>query len=226
MVSGNTAPTWSIQVEGIAQSFTVHAAPPPRFRYSGRVISNPDKAALRARLRTRRRELAAQHPDAAAQAAALWPANGRPAGQVFALYHPVGSELDPTPLRGRLPVDAVALPVAQAPDQPLTFRLHLAGWPLAPDALGIPSPAATAPVVLPDVVFTPLLAFDRKGGRLGQGGGHYDRTLANLRRLKSVLVVGLAYAGQELAEIPMEPHDQRLDAILTETEYLEFAKDL
>jgi 5-formyltetrahydrofolate cyclo-ligase len=72
------------------------------------------------------------------------------------------------------------------------------------------------------VVFAPLLAFDRRGGRLGQGGGHYDRTLANLRRMKSVLVIGLAYAGQELHEIPMEPHDQRLDAILTETGYQEF----
>ena len=186
------------------------------------MISNPDKAALRARLRSLRRDLAFRAPDAAVRAAARWPLERRPGATVFGLYHAVGSELDPTPLRDRVPQGAVALPVAQSRDGPLVFRLHAPGATLVPDALGIPSPAAAAPAVLPDVVFTPLLAFDRRGGRLGQGGGHYDRTLANLRRLKDVFVVGLAYAGQELPEIPVEPHDQRLDAILTETEYLEF----
>ena len=183
------------------------------------MTSFDDKAALRARLRSLRRRLAAEAPDAGQRAAALWP--GRSA-EVFALYHPAGSELDPTPLRERLPAGQVALPVAQSRQGTLIFRLYGPGDALVPDALGIPSPGEGAAAVLPDVVFAPLLAFDRRGGRLGQGGGHYDRTLANLRRMKAVLVVGLAYAGQELPEIPMEPHDQRLDAILTETEYVEF----
>lgn len=204
------------------QSFTALAAPPPRFRYRGHVTPNPEKTALRARLRSLRRDLAFQAPDAALRAAAHWPPDRRPGPQVFGLYHAVGSELDATPLRDRLPQGSVALPAAQSREGPLVFRLHAPGAALVPDALGIPSPAPAAPAVLPDVVFAPLLAFDRKGGRLGQGGGHYDRTLANLRQSKPVFVVGLAYAGQELPEIPMEPHDQRLDAILTETGYLEF----
>lgn len=116
----------------------------------------------------------------------------------------------------------MALPAAQARDGVLVFRRHRPGQALVPDALGIPSPGAEAEAVLPDVVFAPLLAFDRRGGRLGQGGGHYDRTLEALRRVKPVFVIGLAYSGQELPEIPMEPHDQRLDAILTETDYQEF----
>jgi 5-formyltetrahydrofolate cyclo-ligase len=182
----------------------------------------PDKRILRAQLRSLRRRLADEAPDAAERAAALWPAPGSPDGRVFALYHPSGSELDPTPLRARLPTGGVALPAAQSREGALVFRLHATGEALVPDALGIPSPSEHAAAVLPDVVFAPLLAFDRRGGRLGQGGGHYDRTLANLRRMKSVLVIGLAYAGQELQEIPMEPHDQRLDAILTETGYQEF----
>ena len=185
------------------------------------MIGIPDKRVLRAQLRALRRGLADEVPDAAERAAALWPARGSDS-RVFALYHPSGSELDPTPLRARLPAGAVALPAAQSRDGALVFRLHRPGEALVPDALGIPSPGPNAVPVLPDVVITPLLAFDRRGGRLGQGGGHYDRTLANLRRMKSVLVVGLAYAGQELPEIPMEPHDQRLDAILTETSYQEF----
>ncbi|WP_293395024.1 5-formyltetrahydrofolate cyclo-ligase [Phenylobacterium sp. RIFCSPHIGHO2_01_FULL_69_31] len=185
----------------------------------------PDKPALRAQLRSLRRRLADETPDAAERAAALWPGHGRAGVRLFALYHPAGSELDPTPLRTRLPADGVALPAAQARDGALVFRRYRPGQTLVPDALGIPAPSAEAEAVLPDVVFAPLLAFDRRGGRLGQGGGHYDRTLEALRRVKPVFVIGLAYSGQELPEIPMEPHDQRLDAILTETGYLEFAKD-
>jgi 5-formyltetrahydrofolate cyclo-ligase len=185
----------------------------------------PDKAALRAQMRVMRRRLAAEAPDAGVRAAALWPAPVFAGHELFALYHPSGSELDPTPLRARLPAGAVALPVAQARIGPLIFRLHQPGDAMVPDALGIPSPGPAAAAVTPDVVFAPLLAFDRRGGRLGQGGGHYDRTLANLRRLKPVVVIGLAYAGQELPEIPMEPHDARLDAILTETEFIPVVRE-
>lgn len=182
----------------------------------------PDKTALRSQLRALRRRLAAEHPDAALGAASHWPKGRFAHDKIFALYHAAGSELDPSPLRAHLPAGHVALPVATSRQGALVFRLHRTSDPLVPDALGIPAPDISAKPALPDVVVTPLLAFDRRGGRLGQGGGHYDRTLANLRRMKSVFVVGLAFAGQELPEIPMEAHDQRLDAILTETEYLEF----
>jgi 5-formyltetrahydrofolate cyclo-ligase len=182
-----------------------------------------DKAALRAQMRVVRRRLAAENPEAGRRLPDLWP--GRTGAETFGLYHPAGSELDPTSLRTRLPKGHVALPVAQARVGPLVFRLYEPGDPMVPDALNIPSPPASARTVAPDVVFAPLLAFDRAGGRLGQGGGHYDRTLANLRRLKAVFVVGVAYAGQELPAIPMEPHDARLDAILTETEFIPVARE-
>ena len=174
------------------------------------------KTALRATMRALRRQLAADHPDAADRAAANLP--DFPNCQVYGLYHPVGSELDPTPIR--VTGAARALPVVVAREAPLVFRRHEDGQPLAPDVLGVPAPAADAPEAWPDVVFTPVLAFDRRGGRLGQGGGHYDRTIEALRARQAVLVIGVAYAGQEVAEIPMEPHDQRLDAILTETAYI------
>lgn len=90
---------------------------------------------------------------------------------------------------------------------------------LAPDAAGLPAPPADAPGLRPDLVIAPLLAFDRLGGRLGQGGGHYDRTLAGLRRTGPVFVLGLAYAGQEVDRLDLEPHDQKLDAVLTEAGY-------
>jgi 5-formyltetrahydrofolate cyclo-ligase len=118
-----------------------------------------------------------------------------------------------------------ALPVALDKAQPLRFRLWRPGERLAPDACGVPSPLASAPEALPSLVITPVLAFDRRGGRLGQGGGHYDRTLASLRRQRAVFVLGLAYAGQELEAVPMAAHDQWLDGVVTETGYVEAAKE-
>ena len=77
----------------------------------------------------------------------------------------------------------------------------------------------------PELVVTPLLAFDGSGGRMGQGGGYYDRTLGQLRAEGRVFVVGLAFAGQEVEKLPAEDHDQPLDAVLTEAGFRRFAKD-
>jgi 5-formyltetrahydrofolate cyclo-ligase len=181
-----------------------------------------DKSALRARLRSLRRRLAAAAPDAALTAAGRLPLERLPRFSLFSGYQALGAEMDARPLMARLAETgaAAALPYAAHRDEPLTFRRWAPDAALAPDAFGIPAPAV-GEAVAPDLVIAPLLAFDRKGGRLGQGAGHYDRTLANLRALKPVFVLGLGYAGQEVAEIPLEAHDQRLDAILTETEYIE-----
>lgn len=189
--------------------------------------TNLDKTALRKRLRSRRRMLAAERRDAGEQAAARLPLEALPPFDSFAVYRPLGSEIDPGPLLARLLDTGAepALPTAIARDQPLEFRLWDSRTPLQLDALGIPAPPAWADTVEPDLVVCPLLAFDRRGGRLGQGAGHYDRTLSNLRATKPVFVLGLAFAGQELDEIPMEPHDQRLDAILTETDFISVARD-
>ena len=95
--------------------------------------------------------------------------------------------------------------------------------PLPRDAAGVPAPGPDAPELTPDLVVVPLLAFDGAGARLGQGGGYYDRTLAALRAAGPVVALGLAYAGQEVARLPVEAHDQRLDAVLTEAGLRRFA---
>jgi 5-formyltetrahydrofolate cyclo-ligase len=186
-----------------------------------------DKTALRPRLRTLRRRLAAEAPDAAARAAERLPLGQLPAFDSFAGYVALGAEIDPAPLMLRLAETGAeaCLPCADDREALLEFRLWDSRSPLEPDAFGIPSPPLWADVVMPDLVIAPLLAFDRRGGRLGQGAGHYDRAVANLRRTKAVFVLGLAYAGQELPEIPLEPHDQRLDAILTETEFIPVVRE-
>ena len=123
----------------------------------------------------------------------------------------MGSELDPGPLLQRF-ADfgaTIVLPVATSSDQPLVFQ-HADGQAYA----------------APDIVIAPLLAFDRNGGRLGQGGGHYDRTLEGLRARSPVFVIGLAFAGQQIDAVPREPHDQWLDAILTEISYTSVRKDI
>ena len=94
------------------------------------------------------------------------------------------------------------------------------GDKLAAGAMGIMEPVAKAPLVEPDVLLVPLLAFDSRGYRLGYGAGYYDRTLTELRQRKKILAIGIAYAGQEVPEVPIESHDARLDKIATETKVL------
>jgi 5-formyltetrahydrofolate cyclo-ligase len=192
------------------------------------VTELPDKSTLRAEQRKLRRGLATLSPEAAEQAAARLPLDRLPPFSVFSGYMPQGSEIDPAALIRRLAETGArtALPAAFSWEEALEFRIWDRAVALEADAFGIPSPPTEAEAALPDLVIAPVLAFDRAGGRLGQGAGHYDRAIANLRRVKRVFVLGLAYAGQEVAELPMEPHDQRLDAILTETGYIEVSKGI
>mgnify|MGYP001407156688 CR=1 FL=1 len=106
-----------------------------------------------------------------------------------------------------------ALPVVNAPDQPLAFRPWFPETPLYFDRYGIPTPAE-GPWVVPDVLILPLNAFDAQGYRLGYGGGFFDRTLAHLR--PRPLAIGVGFEINRVASIAPEAHDQRLDWIFTE----------
>lgn len=183
----------------------------------------PDKTALRLRLRSLRRRLAVEIPDAAERAAAKAPVERLPPFRAFSVYFPQGAELDPRPLMHRLAATGAtpALPVSGHGEAGMAFRRWDPHHELHPDAFGIPAPPRFAGAVVPDLVVAPVLGFDRRGHRLGQGAGVYDRALEKLRAARPVFVLGLAYAGQEIPELPAETHDQRLDAILTETDYIE-----
>jgi 5-formyltetrahydrofolate cyclo-ligase len=176
------------------------------------------KTALRTELRGRRATLKHDHPDAAVQAALAFEAAGLGPFSIAAIYHPLGAEFDPFPLAAILVRHGcrIALPVVIRKDAPLVFRLRSEDGALPPDALGIPAPSSASADVRPDLVICPLLGFDRRGGRIGQGGGYYDRTLAGLRAAGPVTAIGLAFAGQELSAVPTGPFDQRLDGVLTE----------
>ncbi len=185
-----------------------------------------DIAAAKARLRAHavavRREAEARLGAAAAgrllagHAAAL--ALALAAGGVIAGYWPMGDEIDPRPLMAELARSGcrLALPVVAAPGQALDFLAWRDGDALVPGPFGTRHPAAAAAPVVPSVLLVPLLAFDREGYRLGYGGGYYDRTLDSLAGRAQVRSIGLAYAAQEVARVPRDRHDQRLDAVATE----------
>jgi 5-formyltetrahydrofolate cyclo-ligase len=135
---------------------------------------------------------------------------------VIAGYWRIRDELDCQPILIRL-MDSgqkVVLPVVEGNDAPLDLRVWEADAPLYEAGFGTLAPSDLAPRAAPDVVLMPLLGFDSVGTRLGYGGGYYDRTLAVLP--KKPMLVGLAFAAQELPHIPREPHDVPLDAIVTE----------
>lgn len=145
-----------------------------------------------------------------------------PPSAVVAGYWPMRGEIDIRPLleglaaRGHI----TALPVVAAPRTPLVFRRWKPGDPLAEGAYKTQHPEDTAPEVRPHCLLVPLLAFDRRGSRLGYGGGFYDRTIAQLRAAGGVVTVGVAYAGQEVEHVPAEPHDEPLDWVVTEREVI------
>jgi 5-formyltetrahydrofolate cyclo-ligase len=87
---------------------------------------------------------------------------------------------------------------------------------------GIREPGPEAREVAPDILLVPLLAFDRRGQRLGYGAGYYDMTITALRARKPVVAVGIAFAAQEVDAVPTTPRDARLDLVLTENEVIDF----
>ncbi|MCE1237566.1 MAG: 5-formyltetrahydrofolate cyclo-ligase [Hyphomicrobiales bacterium] len=181
--------------------------------------SSPSKADLRRRALAARDATTPAHREAAARAIAATDALPiLPAGTVVAGYFPIRSEIDPRPLMRRLVACGAltALPAVGADGETLTFRLWREGEALVAAGFGLSEPSAEAEAVDPDVVLLPLSAFDRRGERIGYGKGHYDRAIERLEAIRPLLKVGLAFAAQEVARVPSEPHDRPLDLILTE----------
>ena len=173
----------------------------------------PDtKTELRKQAREKRQTLA--HLDIGAALAAHAPALKLSRGTIVGGYHALPQEADPALLLKAL-VDSgchIAFPRMVAKDAALEFHRVPDGEVLKPGPFGVHEPAAHWPAVTPRLLLVPLLAFDNDGYRLGYGGGFYDRALAALR----VPAIGIAYAGQQAASLPHEPHDMALDGILTE----------
>lgn len=169
-----------------------------------------DKTAMRARALAAR----GQGGDQAALTANLNAVLAAHAGAMLAGYWPMRGEPDPRPAMAAHG-GPVCLPVVTGKAVPLLFRLWR-GEPLVPGTFGTSHPADSAPEVSPQVLIVPLVGFDSALNRLGYGGGYYDRSLELLRAAGPATAIGLAWAVQELPELPVERTDQMLDAIVTD----------
>lgn len=185
----------------------------------------PAKRDLRARMLTARVDMAREAPDAGDRLRDIFLTSvDPPAGATVAAFWSMGAEIDTRPLMTALAAHGypLALPAVVAPGRPLVFRAWRPGAALVAGGFGTSVPPETAAEVVPAVLIVPLLAFDRRGFRLGYGGGFYDRTIAALEdRLH--LTVGVAYAGQEVDRVPIARFDRRLDRIVTEREAIHCA---
>ena len=146
----------------------------------------------------------------------LRPYRARP----LAGYMPIRTEIDPRAAMAEATAyGPVGVPVITAEHQPLEFAYWAPDCRMEDGAFGAQIPAN--PVFFePEVIIVPLVAFTRSGGRLGYGGGFYDRTLERLRAKRQTIAIGFAFAAQELPDLPLEPTDQPLDVIVTETEVI------
>jgi 5-formyltetrahydrofolate cyclo-ligase len=183
------------------------------------------KAELRKTALARREALPADERQAAAAAVAArpFPLPVAP-GAIVSGFFPLKSEINPLLLMRKL-ADAgarLALPVVAGRGKPLIMRAYAFGQELNSGVWGIREPKDDAPEVDPDILIVPLAAFDRAGYRLGYGAGYYDMTIARLRAMKPIVAIGIAFAAQEVANVPKTAHDEKLDFLLTEREVIDW----
>ena len=192
---------------------------------SGGNVIDAQKAIIRRDAVTRRDAIPAAERAKAAEtiAAQPFPLTITP-GTIVSGFSPLKTEINPLPLMRKLAAAGatLALPVVQGRGKPLIMRAFAFGDALASGQWGIREPKPDAAEVAPDILLVPLLAFDRNGQRIGYGAGYYDMTIARVRAMKQIVAVGIAYAAQEVAEVPVTERDARLDLELTEREMIDF----
>ena len=174
-----------------------------------------DKRVLRARLRAARDAF----PPVAFPATAAAFAQRLAPGTVVAAYIPVGNEVDPTPFTTLALAAGCRLALPHVTDRagPLRFLAWPGDAALVAGPFGLRQPAADLPELAPAIVLTPLVGFDRRGNRLGQGAGHYDRAFA---AHPHAWRVGLAWSVQEVGALEPDAWDMPLHAIVTEREWI------
>lgn len=178
-----------------------------------------EKASLRLTARQRREQALRTDGSALARRIA---AHGidflRPSPQaVVSGYMSLPDEISTGPIMGWLDAEGyrLAMPVMQGRDKPLLFRAWSPGDDMEPKTWGIAEPTEDKPVLVPDILLVPLLAFDAQGWRVGYGGGYFDRTLRALRATRRIAAVGLGLDELEVDAVPHLDYDERLDWVLT-----------
>lgn len=184
-----------------------------RFAFSEANMMADDKRTLRARMRSLRDEFAMTIGGVIEAPPALL--DRFAPGVVVSSYVPLGSEADPSAIafaaaeRGC----TIVLPHVTSRAAPVSFHTWKPGEPLIAGPLGLQQPATDMAEVEPDIVLTPLLAFDRALDRLGQGAGHYDRVF---ERLPDAWRIGIAWSVQLVEALVTDPWDVPLHGVVTE----------
>ncbi len=172
-----------------------------------------DKLALRAQLRAERDAFAIAASEAILAPEAF--VERLAPGAIVATYVAIGSEADPTQLAAAAAERgcALALPFVVDRAAPIRFLAWQMGEALVGGPFGLRQPHADRPEIAPDVILTPLVGFDARLNRLGQGAAHYDRAFA---RYPDAWRVGVAWAMQEVPAVPSDIWDVPLQAVITE----------
>ena len=135
----------------------------------------------------------------------------------IAIYYPIKSEISPLKLIEickNLSI-RICLPIICKNKNELIFSKFDNEINITKNEYGIIEPNKIGQII-PDIIFVPMVGFDKTLNRLGYGKGYYDRTISKLRKLKKIFVIGLAYDNQMVQNIPVENHDERMDIILTD----------
>ena len=149
-------------------------------------------------------------------------------GAIVSGFLPIRSEADIRPLMARLGERGARLCVPVILDrQTIVFRELVEGAPLVSSGFGTVGPGEEAAELDPDIMLVPLSAFDRTGHRIGYGAGYYDRAIERLwQKGMDPQLIGIAFDCQEVPSVPAEPHDVRLDAVLTESGLQVFSPEI
>ena len=137
---------------------------------------------------------------------------------IIAGFIPISTEINVIPLMDSLAKKQIQLCLPVTPKKPgsLAFRSYFLGQELEVGPLNTQHPPKTSMKVIPQLVLSPLLAFDSHFNRLGYGGGYYDRTIDEFRSSGScVKVIGVAYSGQQVDKVPITSEDEPMDGVLT-----------
>jgi 5-formyltetrahydrofolate cyclo-ligase len=172
-----------------------------------------DKKTLRARMRALRDEFAMTIGGVIAPSPALL--DRFATGVIISSYIPIGSEADPSAIAfaARERGCTIVLPHVTSRESPVRFFAWDPDQPLIDGPLGLRQPSTDAPEMDPDIVLTPLLAFDATLNRLGQGAGHYDRVF---ERLPEAWRIGIAWSVQQVEALATDPWDMPLNGVVTE----------
>ncbi len=131
-------------------------------------------------------------------------------------YFPINYEIDCLKILNKLEKSGhkISLPITRKENK-MDFFEWSSKKPLSINKIGIPEPFSKKKVY-PDVLLVPILAFDKHKFRLGYGGGYYDRYIQKIKKIKKILIIGIAFSFQEVTKLPITRYDKKLDFIFTE----------